>query len=206
MLVPEIQVYFDGLCQPYNPGGIACYGYVILAEGQQYSGYGLAAEPFTDNATNNLAEYTGIIKALEWLLTNSYNNQKITVRGDSRLVINQINGKWKVKTITIIPLYQKAKSLIPEFKDIQIEWVPRDKNKEADILSNRAYQEVLENDPKLLQKSIQHMATEQQLSLLKNLGIAPERYLSKIEAKRLISKATKNQGSEEEIIKTKFRQ
>jgi hypothetical protein len=97
-------------------------------------------------------------------------------------------------------------SLIPEFKDIQIEWVPRDKNKEADILSNRAYQEVLENDPKLLQKSIQHMATKQQLSLLKNLGIAPERYLSKIEAKRLISKAIKNQGSEEEIIKTKFRQ
>jgi hypothetical protein len=140
------------------------------------------------------------------LLTNSYNNQKITVRGDSRLVINQINGKWKVKTITIIPLHQKAMSLIPEFKDIQIEWVPRDKNKEADILSNRAYQEVLENDPKLLQKSIQHMATEQQLSLLKNLGIAPERYLSKIEAKRLISKATKNQGSEEEILKTKFRQ
>jgi hypothetical protein len=50
------------------------------------------------------------------------------------------------------------------------------------------------------------MATKQQLSLLKNLGIAPERYLSKIEAKRLISKAIKNQGSEEEIIKTKFRQ
>ena len=206
MLVSEIQVYFDGLCQPYNPGGIACYAYVILAEGQQYSDCGLAAEPFTDNATNNLAEYTGIIKALEWLLTNNYNNQKITVRGDSRLVINQINGKWKVKTITIISLHQKAMSLIPEFKDIQIEWVPRDKNKEADILSNRAYQEVLENDPKLLQKSIQHMATEQQLSLLKNLGIAPERYLSKIEAKRLISKATKNQGSEGEILKTKFRQ
>jgi ribonuclease HI len=71
----EIQVYFDGLCQPYNPGGIACYAFVILAkkgheqkQQQQYSEYGLAAEPFSDNATNNVAEYTGIIKALEWLL------------------------------------------------------------------------------------------------------------------------------------------
>ena len=64
----EIQVYFDGLCQPYNPGGIACYAFVILAKkGQEqkqqyYSEYGLAAESFADNATNNVAEYTGIIK------------------------------------------------------------------------------------------------------------------------------------------------
>ena len=78
----EIQVYFDGLCQPYNPGGIACYAFVILAkkeheqkQQQYYSEYGLAAEPFSDSATNNVAEYTGIIKALEWLLKkNNYNN------------------------------------------------------------------------------------------------------------------------------------
>ena len=76
----EIQVYFDGLCQPYNPGGIACYAFVILTKkGHEHSEYGLAAEPFSDSATNNVAEYTGIIKALEWLLEkNNYNNnQKI---------------------------------------------------------------------------------------------------------------------------------
>jgi ribonuclease HI len=84
----EIQVYFDGLCQPYNPGGIACYGFVILAkkgheQEQQYSEYGLAAEPFSDNATTNVAEYTGIIKALDWLLEkNNFDNQEIIVRGD----------------------------------------------------------------------------------------------------------------------------
>ena len=87
----EIQVYFDGLCQPYNPGGIACYAFVILAKKgqeqehrQSYSEYGLAAEPFADNSTNNVAEYTGIIKALEWMLEkNNYNNnQKIIIRGD----------------------------------------------------------------------------------------------------------------------------
>jgi ribonuclease HI len=130
------------------------------------------------------------MKALEWLLEkNNYNNnQKIIIRGDSQLVINQINGKYKVKAVKIIALYQKVKSLLSKFKDIKIEWIPRDKNKEADKLSNKAYQEILESDPKLLQKIRQHMATENQLELLKSQGITPEKYLSKIEARRLISK------------------
>ena len=120
---------------------------------------------------------------------NNYNNnQKIIVRGDSQFVINQINGKYKVKAVKIIALYQKVKSLLSKFKDIKIEWIPRDKNKEADKLSNKAYQEILESDPMLLQKISQHMATEEQLKLLKNQGITREKYLSKIEARRLISK------------------
>jgi hypothetical protein len=53
------------------------------------------------------------------------------------------------------------------------------KNKEADELSNRAYQEILESDPNLLQKTSQHMATEEQLKLLKSQGITPEKYLGK---------------------------
>jgi ribonuclease HI len=185
----EIQAYFDGLCQPCNPGGIACFAFAIFAKGlRQYYEYGLAAEPFTDDATNNLAEYSGLIKALEWLLENKYNNQKIIVRGDSQLVIKQLNSKWKVRAPTLIPLHQKAITLLPKFKDIKIEWIPRDKNKEADKLSNSAYQEVLENDPGLLQKSSQHMATDEQLKILTDQGIKPEKYLSKIEARRLISK------------------
>jgi len=64
----------------------------------------------------------------------------------------------------------------------------RDNNKEADILSNKAYQEILQSNPMLLQKISQHMATEEQLKLLKNQGITHEKDLSKIEARRLISK------------------
>ena len=75
-----------------------------------YSEYGVAGEPFTDSATNNVAEYTRIIKALEWLLANNYENEKILIRGDSRLVINQVKGKFKVKAPNIIPLYQRTKS------------------------------------------------------------------------------------------------
>jgi hypothetical protein len=60
----------------------------------------------------------------------------------------------------------------------------RDNNKEADILSNKAYQEIL-------QIPCYYMATEEQLKLLKNQGITHEKYLSKIEARRLISKISK---------------
>ena len=126
-----------------------------------------------------MAEYTGVIRALEWLLEkyNYNNNQKIIIRGDSQLVINQIKDKYKVRAVKIIPLYQKVKSLLSKFKYIKIEWIPRDNNKEADKLSNKAYQEILESDPKLLQKISQHMATEEQLKLLKSQGITPEKYL-----------------------------
>jgi ribonuclease HI len=90
-----IQVYFDGLCQPYNPGGIACFAFIVKNEQGNtiYNEYGLAAH----NSTNNVAEYTGIIKALEWLIANSYQNQSIVINGDSQLVIQQIKRNFKVK-------------------------------------------------------------------------------------------------------------
>jgi len=185
----KMQVYFDGLCQPRNPNGLACYAFIIKANTKQtiHSDYGLAAKPFTDDATNNVAEYTGIIKALEWLSENNLYNEKIIVRGDSQLVINQIKRNWKVKAPTIAPLYQTAKSLRSKFRNIEIEWISRDKNKEADKLSNKAYREALENDPELLQRASPYMATEEQLNLLASRGIR-EKYLSKMEANRLISR------------------
>ena len=205
-LQEEIEVYFDGLCQPYNPGGIACYAYII----QQYDDkeskkvtvhmdHGLATEPFSSQASNNVAEYTGLIKALEWLILNDYNSrnkrQKVVVRGDSQLVIYQMKGKYKVRKSRIVPLYQRAKDLISCFKNIEFEWVPRDKNRDADTLSTQAYQEFIErrinknNTIAYTKKIDPFMATEKQVKLLKNLGINPGKYLSKIEASRLISKA-----------------
>jgi ribonuclease HI len=102
-----------------------------------YDEYGLAAH----NSTNNVAEYTGVIKALEWLIANSYQNESIVIKGDSQLVIQQIKRKFKVQSANIIPLYRDAVSLISRFKHIQFELIPRVQNKEADRLSNLAYQE-----------------------------------------------------------------
>ena len=76
-----------------------------------------------------------------WLLTNNYQNESIVIKGDSQLVIKQIKRNFKVKAPNIIPLYRDAMSLISKFKHIQFELIPREQNKEADRLSNLAYQE-----------------------------------------------------------------
>ena len=136
----QIQVYFDGLCQPCNPKGIACYAFLVKKEQNIiHSEYGFAAEPYSADATNNVAEYIAIIRALEWLLANNYENEKIMIKGDSQLVVSQIKRKFKVKATTIIPLYHKVMFLISKFTNIQFEWIPREQNKEADRLSNFAY-------------------------------------------------------------------
>jgi ribonuclease HI len=88
-------------------------------------------------------EYTRIIKALEWLLANNYENENIIIRGDSQLVINQIKASFKVKAPKIIPLYLKVVSLISKFNYIQFEWISREKNKEADKLSYLAYEDTV---------------------------------------------------------------
>ena len=111
-----IEVYFDGLCQPVNPDGTACFAFIIKnGHNTIHSEYGFAAR----NSTNNVAEYTALIRALEWLLANNYENKKIIVRGDSQLVIRQIERNFKVKAATIIPLYRNVISLISKFKHIQ---------------------------------------------------------------------------------------
>jgi ribonuclease HI len=125
-------------------------------------------------------------------MNNSDVSESITIKGDSQLVIYQIKGRYKVKAIKIMPLYQKVMSLISKFDDVRVEWIPREKNSEADKLTNYAYIKLIDSDPALKAKMSHHMATEQQLELLKNFGITPDKYLSKIEANRLISRIRKN--------------
>ena len=143
MLSRLIEVYFDGLCQPVNPGGIACYAFLIRRDGKiVHSEYGLAAKPYSNDSTNNVAEYTALIKALEWLSRNQP-RESIRIRSDSKLVVSQINGEYKVKSKRIIPLYRQAMSLKNSFPSIEIAWVPREENREADALTNRAYREAI---------------------------------------------------------------
>lgn len=132
----KVTGYFDGLCEPINPGGIATFGYVIYINEIKYIGYGLAAEPFSINSTNNVAEYKGIICLMQRMLL--LNVTEPIIMGDSQLVIKQINGEYKVKSHRIKPLYEKAMELKKELRAI-VKWIPREYNKEADKLSRIAY-------------------------------------------------------------------
>jgi ribonuclease HI len=136
----QIQVYFDGRCQPCNPGGVACYAFIVKNRDYTiYKKYGRGG----NNSTNNVAEYTGIIETLQWLLANNYENENILVRGDSLLVINQVKGKYEVSSPNLVPLYHQVRSLVSKFNHVEFEWIPRAENKEADKLSSRAYEEIM---------------------------------------------------------------
>jgi ribonuclease HI len=148
-----IEVYFDGLCQPINPGGISCYAFVVKSGGRTiHSDYGVAGEPFSEDSTNNVAEYTALAKALEWLLANNLGSTKVEIKSDSQLIVNQLTGDYKVKAKRIISLYKQVLLLKSKFKEIHINWIPREKNKEADKLTTKAYNKALQENPGYLDR------------------------------------------------------
>lgn len=184
---------FDGMCQPVNPGGIACYGFVIQKKNDRldrlYEEGGIAVTPFSDETSNNVAEYVGLVKLLEWLLRNRYENFTILIQGDSQLIVNQISGKYKVRSEKLMSYYEKTKSLVKNFDNLVIEWIGRDNNRDADDLANKAYIDFIDKNYECLYLKLKpHFATDHQISLLRNLKINPSRYLSRIEANRVLRK------------------
>ncbi len=132
-----ITAYFDGLCYPKNPCGIAAYGYTIYKDGELlHKGFRAVGEG--SGMTNNVAEYEGLLAALSWIKDNGIDD-KVVVRGDSQLVINQVSGRWQVKSRTSSKYVPEIKEIMKEM-DVALEWIPREKNVEADELSRVAYE------------------------------------------------------------------
>ncbi|RLI75650.1 ribonuclease H [Archaeoglobales archaeon] len=185
-----IEIYFDGACEPWNPKGIATYGYVVIKNGKTIKkGKGLACEPFSYQSSNNVAEYTAMIKALEFLVSNGLTDDEVIVKGDSQLTIRQMNGVYSVKADRIIPLYKEARELARKFRRIRFVWIPREQNEVADELSHQAYVEYIDANPEILKKISRSLATEKQKRFLDKLGIKYDKYIGKREASRLISRA-----------------
>jgi ribonuclease HI len=86
--------------------------------------------------TNNFAEYSGLLAALEYALR--YDHPRLKVVSDSELMVKQIKGQYKVKSPDLRPLYEEAKRRIEGLESFQIQHVLRNKNKEADRLANQA--------------------------------------------------------------------
>jgi ribonuclease HI len=124
-------LYFDG-CSKGNPGPSGS-GALIKDEKDIWSGY-----EYIGNTTNNVAEYKGLILGLKQL--KFLNINKVIVKGDSMIVINQMNGKYKVNAPHLLPLYNEAKELIKDI-DVTFLYISRDQNKEADYLANRGVKE-----------------------------------------------------------------
>jgi len=128
-IVPHI-LNFDG-CSKGNPG-LAGIGAVIYNEGQEI----WASSKFIGTKTNNYSEYSALIFGLREALRLGI--ECLCVLGDSLLVINQLNGIYRVKSEDLLELYEEAVQLKNLFKYIEFNHIYREKNKRADELSNIA--------------------------------------------------------------------
>jgi len=189
-----IVVFFDGLNEPCNPNGVACYGTVVydgLNEIYCESGV-VGAGMFGEHTTNNIAEYTGMLRGLEWLIESKLTERPVDVRGDSQLVIRQMNGEYSVKSPTLINLYSAAKACQRRFHKITFTWIPREDNVEADTLTRKAYREfALRNLRSFRSFYSKHLATERQLNLIERLGGQVDPTLSRSQASKVIKSLLK---------------
>ena len=104
-----ITIYFDGLCYPKNPGGVAAYGYLVYRDEELlWKGFGGVGQG--RGMTNNVAEYEGLKAAAQWLVDEGIED-KIVIKGDSELVIKQMKGQYKVSSAT-------SKKYVPEIKKL----------------------------------------------------------------------------------------
>ena len=130
MLLEEAKVFTDGGSRG-NPGDSACAFVICNLDGTvvEKSGY------YMGMATNNQAEYYGFKKGLE--RARDLGIDKISLYSDSQLVVNQMNGIYKVKNQELAPLHQDVAQLARGFEKISFSYVPRELNKIADKEVNR---------------------------------------------------------------------
>lgn len=126
-----ITAYFDGGARA-NPGPAGYGVYIVDNNGA------VLAELFEPLgiATNNVAEYRGLIAALEWAVERGL--KELAVKGDSLLIVEQMRGNYRVKNAGLIPLHQQARTLVSKIGKVTFDHVRREHNKEADRLSNLA--------------------------------------------------------------------
>jgi probable phosphoglycerate mutase len=124
-----ITAYIDGGARG-NPGPA---GYGARIEGangevlaELHGGLGIA--------TNNVAEYNGLLAALKWAADHA--ERDVRIRADSELLVKQMRGEYKVKHPGLQPLYVRARLLVMELGNVTFEHIRRELNKEADRLSN----------------------------------------------------------------------
>lgn len=131
-----IEGYFDGVCEPQNPGGYAAWGALVKVDGERvweeggYCGVGPAM-------SNNVAEYSAVIAVLKHIAPI---RGSVVVRGDSKLVVMQLMGRWRIHGGLYVPFYNEAMALLDKEREarqgnIKLVWIPRDQNGECDVLS-----------------------------------------------------------------------
>lgn len=88
------------------------------------------------HTTNNVGEYNGLLLALNFAAELGI--EALQIYSDSKLIVYQTRGEWKCKNLDLIPLRDHARDLARIFREVRIDWIPREENKEADKLCREA--------------------------------------------------------------------
>ena len=127
------KLYFDGASRS-NPGPASYGGVIIDPQNKEYYVY----NQYIGKQTNNVAEYLGLFEGLR--ICQAFDIKNVEIYGDSKLVIQQVKGNWKVKSPNLIPIHHAITELLNEktFDEISFNHVLRKYNKRADELANMA--------------------------------------------------------------------
>ncbi len=134
--MPPVVIYTDGGARG-NPG--AAGAGVVLIDGTTKIGI---KQFLGARQTNNWAEYEAVVIALGACLEHLYKGRDLAFRLDSKLVVEQLKGNWKIKEPGLKAQAAKVHSLLGDFGVVTFTYVPREENKEADRLVNEALDEV----------------------------------------------------------------
>jgi ribonuclease HI len=130
-LCGEIRLYTDGASRG-NPGPAGAGIYITDATDQTL----MEKSVFLGKTTNNVAEYQALIIGLELAL--QFSPQRLLVQMDSELIVRQLSGRYRVTSSHLLPLFRRARELLASFKEAHVAHIPREKNRQADRLSNQA--------------------------------------------------------------------
>jgi len=138
-LWPEAPAKAEGVITAYCDGGSrgnpGPAGYGVHVEDAQGRTIGDLSE-FVGRKTNNFAEYSGLLAALQFAIEQGHRRLKVV--SDSELMVKQIKGQYRVNSPELRPLYEEAKRRIGQLDSFQIQHVLREKNRHADRLANEA--------------------------------------------------------------------
>jgi ribonuclease HI len=130
----SIAIYFDGGSRG-NPGP-AAIGAVVLDPSTSPPTRLAAVSEYIGTTTNNVAEYRALIAGLE--AARELAARRVIVRGDSMLVLKQVEGAWRVKQPHLRPLLDEVRALLAPYEHVDLAHVSRDQNADADLLVNAA--------------------------------------------------------------------
>ncbi|QHN04639.1 ribonuclease HI family protein [Granulicella sp. WH15] len=136
-----VQAHCDGGSRG-NPGPSGFGAVLVDANGRTLA----ELSEFLGIRTNNFAEYSGLLAVLDYALQNQIPRLKVV--SDSELMVKQIQGKYKVNSPDLKPLWQEARNRIAKLDGFEISHALRHKNKEADALANQAMDRGMKRTPK----------------------------------------------------------